>query len=375
MGSACWGTNESYDCCWVGFGYGSCFDTTRYWVSIECLRAMAMIDIDANGCTYSQQTYTEMEDRPPFKELPDIVRYRHSSLRIQHPKGEEESLRWYLEYEKWCGYYKDRRPYGGQDPFRELLKWLETIPEGPIIKRLYEMHELNQDNEGRLNGKTEDENHEPLFWENSFNELCYKEPIRFSGNREADKKMIVQKAYDLYLAIYRTPTDAPDDLSSMLCSKVTGPNANDPYARERGDEDTQEGWVARKPYVMKVDDRGDEVLIYLVDPAFVRRNVIYVIDITRSYLPENNPRFAEIAKSQEERKEWDAQICNPIPSSWPIERYTLGGYYELITNDYHYHRERHYSEYECQSLEWYSMGGERPRKNGHWNNEGIKYLP
>lgn len=89
--SACWGSNSvETDCAWIYFGYGSCYDLHKFWVNLETAKALARRDYKQNGHMY------EVSDED-WNNASLRIKHITSAWYIEHPKGEEESHRWFGE--------------------------------------------------------------------------------------------------------------------------------------------------------------------------------------------------------------------------------------------------------------------------------------
>lgn len=127
--TACWATNEDFDCAWVYFGYGSCHDmmcSPGYWISLRGLCAIAEYDYDLSihspyldlsnpkhrleveklGIDVEDARHVEIPEELVSK-LPLDIQMDLSPITIKHPQGLEKSLEWYVEVLKHAGkYYK-----------------------------------------------------------------------------------------------------------------------------------------------------------------------------------------------------------------------------------------------------------------------------
>jgi hypothetical protein len=124
--TACWATNEDFDCAKVYFGYGSRFDMMNspgYWLSLRGLCAIAEYDypydmyclnyLDSRepkhrivaeqlGLEFDDSWKVDVPDDLVHKLPPEILMDR-SAILIVHPNGIEESCKWFLEVLKHSG--------------------------------------------------------------------------------------------------------------------------------------------------------------------------------------------------------------------------------------------------------------------------------
>jgi hypothetical protein len=127
MGTACWGTNDTFDCAWITFGYGSRNDTSKLWLGLEAYKALSRLDDLKMGAYTGEMTYEE------FQKSSIMRKYLFSSDFIKHPNGEETSLKWFEEALNSRAYYVDH-------PEKEEEKQKDLI----IRDRVYYFQDLTQ---------------------------------------------------------------------------------------------------------------------------------------------------------------------------------------------------------------------------------------
>ena len=154
--TACWGTNASFDCAWVYFGYGSRYDMIGdyhkgWWVSLDALKVLVKYDykfvpehcpsprvisslltenwynrdnfikrtiedyaicekydIKESGLIKwdSSKPYGWDYDFEKWDTLPPLLQMRTSAITIIHPKAGE----WFLELKKYSGLFMKENP-------------------------------------------------------------------------------------------------------------------------------------------------------------------------------------------------------------------------------------------------------------------------
>lgn len=146
--TACWGTNDSFDCEWISFGYGSRQDTTMLWLSLEAYLALSRLDDLPMRNYFGDLSDEEYESASPFKA------YTYSSDHF-HYTDLDKALDWFGQARKARQYYE-----------RHPEKVEEKARDEAIRKRVYEMYD-------RSNGYT----------------VAYWEPYRgtFITNEELNK--------------------------------------------------------------------------------------------------------------------------------------------------------------------------------------------
>lgn len=162
--SACWGTNASFDCAWVYFGYGSRYDMINdyhkgWWVSLDALKVLVKYDykFTPDHCPsphivnnlYTSNWYNKdsfikrtMEDYiicekydikggglskrddsskfgwsydfEKWDTFPPLLQMRTSAITIKHPNAGE----WFLELKKHSGSFMRDNP-----DYRELIHY------------------------------------------------------------------------------------------------------------------------------------------------------------------------------------------------------------------------------------------------------------
>lgn len=178
MTTACWATNEEFDCAWAYFGYGSRHDMMRspgYWISLKGLCAIAEYDYDYSPCfsilrsdnhrhrVLAEQFNLDFNgewhvDFPKelISKLPMDIQMDISPISIVHPNGLEKSVEWYVEVMKHAGkYYKQGyeekelyRNFGGFSVLNMRIPSMEKIKEiNPIH---YQWHKNLEDREAVL---------------------------------------------------------------------------------------------------------------------------------------------------------------------------------------------------------------------------------
>jgi len=178
MSTACWGTNNCFDCAWITFGYGSRWDMIGdtnpqgFWLSLEALKVFLIYDLPA-GQHLPYDEESEVYSLPPSNEnkmwyteeewakLDPRYRARYNGFHISHPEGEMKSLEWFIEAEKVCGQYRLANPdrkfempstccvigmngsrVGTWDyPFKHQIAEINPI-HGKIIESTYERNDI-----------------------------------------------------------------------------------------------------------------------------------------------------------------------------------------------------------------------------------------
>jgi hypothetical protein len=129
MGTACWGTNDTFDCAWVSFGYGSRNDCSMYWIGLEALKALTRLDDIEMGDVFGDNTPEE------FSKLSLMRQYTLSSDHIEHEGGLEVALQWFSEIKDLRRYYiknPDQVEMRKKDEeIRKRIKYFESNSDYP----------------------------------------------------------------------------------------------------------------------------------------------------------------------------------------------------------------------------------------------------
>lgn len=163
--TACWATNEDFDCAWVYYGYGSRHDmisSCGYWLSLKGILALAEYDYALSknagvgldkrnhedrilaeklGLDMEDDWYSIPEDI--FESLPLEKQMELSAIRIKHPEGLQKSLQWFEEYKKVVGKiqksgYQEDHHYIA---YRDTDMW--TTFEIPSLAKIKEMNPVH----------------------------------------------------------------------------------------------------------------------------------------------------------------------------------------------------------------------------------------
>lgn len=122
--TACWATNKLEECCWFSGGYGSSYDLSRYWVSLEGLKALVKLDWK-----------DPINDNIKFEQADSCSRLRmlYSAYHIHIPgDNEEKAHKWFEEVfslagcyeEEYAAFRKERgaSPYFNDDGYDDFFK-------------------------------------------------------------------------------------------------------------------------------------------------------------------------------------------------------------------------------------------------------------
>lgn len=206
MTTACWGTNSSFDCAWVIFGYGSRYDMISdyrkgWWVSLDALKVLVKYDYklspdhipdskvihniyEPNWYNKERFIKEKMEDyaicekygnilnnlykwdqwenghvvfdEQKWSLLPPLLQMRTSAIHIDHPNAGE----WFLELKKYSGLfikenpdYKEIEYYnGGEREYESHIPFLKAIKninysDWEIISRVEYMNQQAMESE------------------------------------------------------------------------------------------------------------------------------------------------------------------------------------------------------------------------------------
>lgn len=418
--SACWGTNKLEKCAWISFGFGSCYDTAYFWVSLEAAKALARFD-DA-----SQADHDWCRREEEYKALSPRARLHYSCWHIRIPgsNGSEE-IEWWIEIEKELG--KNNPPKGlCGDEYR---KWkMEHFPEdAEIIERCYMME--RQAEEARMGfqdicyGETElnicTENHRfPNGGGNFRRNFIHKEEVVLTDNDDVNAlilaKLVIQHHYKQYFNMWSFGENDEKVVPELDWNNV------DIFAHENA-----AGW-----YVDRIKIEGDIFTFDIYDRDQGGSYFCYNFDKSKDCKPD----FADIADREERHRQyyspkimqpmtllewgmsWDEMVHHPkclykynnnfVGNIFDPEVYTARsgfGYYRFANPEPTEHGDwyifggplrikqyvqsvgdenthgmstcREFIEYECQQLDWYIFGGYREdapdyrysRSSAHWN--------
>lgn len=120
--TACWGTNESFDCEWISFGYGSRNDTSQLWLSLDAYLALSRLDDLPMGDYIENSTIEEFQKYSPFRA------YTFSSDQFVYADI-DKALNWFEKARKSRQYY-----------IKNPEKIEEKKKDEAIRNRVYEMH-------------------------------------------------------------------------------------------------------------------------------------------------------------------------------------------------------------------------------------------
>jgi hypothetical protein len=97
--TACWATNKVEECCWFSGGYGSIYDLSMFWVSLEGLKALVKMDW--------RNPVTELENFR-LAGTNSRLRMRFSAYHINIPGDNgEKAQQWFEEVFPLAGWYQD----------------------------------------------------------------------------------------------------------------------------------------------------------------------------------------------------------------------------------------------------------------------------
>lgn len=127
MTTACWATNEDFDCAWVYYGYGSRHDMMHspgFWLSLKGILILAEYDyeyithevhlktydnedailIDRLGIVTHDEYGVDVSEEM-YHLLPPEKIMEYSAITIKHPEGLKKSLEWFELARKASGKY------------------------------------------------------------------------------------------------------------------------------------------------------------------------------------------------------------------------------------------------------------------------------
>jgi hypothetical protein len=181
MTTACWGTNASFDCAWVSFGYGSRYDMIGdyhkgWWVSLDALKVLVKYDYEfhpesaPNPDVISNLYNIDWHDKENFvkriiedyalcekyhigkegfikwddsgdwdydwekwNSLPPLLQMRTTAIHIKHPNADK----WFLELKKYSGLFMKENPdykettyyNGGRNSFLSNMPSVRAIKD------------------------------------------------------------------------------------------------------------------------------------------------------------------------------------------------------------------------------------------------------
>lgn len=165
MTTACWATNEEFDCAWVFYGYGSRHDMMHspgFWLSLKGILILAEYDyeykthgaylrndkpedailIDKLGILVNDEVTVEVP-----KELHHLLPLEKimecSAITIQHPEGLEKSLKWFELARNASGKYP-KMGYTEKDSYyqcdRSYTETTMCLPSMDKIKEINPYH-------------------------------------------------------------------------------------------------------------------------------------------------------------------------------------------------------------------------------------------
>ncbi len=125
--TACWGTGKLVDCAWISFGYGSIYDCSKFWISLEAAKALARFDFDGPSTNSWDGTNEELAA------LPARIRMDASAWSIHIPGNKEKSVEWWVEIEKEFGKNKSPIPGEYQNSMDVDTTFKKYFPEDFVI--------------------------------------------------------------------------------------------------------------------------------------------------------------------------------------------------------------------------------------------------
>lgn len=182
MTTACWGTNASFDCAWVAFGYGSRYDMISdyhkgWWVSLDALKVLVKYDYsftpefapspkvihniyEPNWYNKDRFIKEKMEDYiicekygiddtfefikwddkghwdydwEKWNSMPPLLQMRTTAIHINHVNAGE----WFLELKKYSGLFMKENPgyketvyyNGGEQAYESSMPSLSAIKD------------------------------------------------------------------------------------------------------------------------------------------------------------------------------------------------------------------------------------------------------
>jgi hypothetical protein len=198
--TACWGTNKLERCAWVSFGYGSCFDTRRFWISLDAAKALARLDYGPINLNDPDWHGREEE----YKTLCPRLRLEFSSWWVDVPGDLEETYRWWEEIEKEMGKHK----LGQSEEHWEIIK---NHPEDLEIRDRCKMMYLRAEealhgymdvchDETILNVCTED--HRYPNGGGTFKQFLCEQEVLLTGDDDTDALIIAKTVMREHLRVY-----------------------------------------------------------------------------------------------------------------------------------------------------------------------------
>jgi len=139
--TACWATNKLEECCWFSGGYGSCYDLSRYWVSLEGLKALVRMDW--------RDPVTE-KDEFERAGANSRLRMKYSAYHIHIPGDNgEKAHQWFEEVFPLAGWYEDEymafRKERGMTPYFNDVGYddfFKTTPDWEMYKNCERMADV-----------------------------------------------------------------------------------------------------------------------------------------------------------------------------------------------------------------------------------------
>lgn len=138
--TACWATNKLETCGWFSAGYGSTYDLTRYWISLEGLKAIVKLDWkDPINEPNKFKTATTSK-----------LRMKYSAYHIHIPSDRGDlACEWFEEIFPLAGFYdaeytlyqKENRC---ADHYSGLTSFHKTKPEWSLLQNCEMMYEVSE---------------------------------------------------------------------------------------------------------------------------------------------------------------------------------------------------------------------------------------
>ena len=139
--TACWATNKLEECCWFSGGYGSTYDLSRYWVSLEGLKALVRMDWREPITEHDEFERAGTNSR---------LRMRFSAYHIHIPGDNgEKACQWFEEVFPLAGWYQDEymafrkergmTPYFNDEGYEDFFK---TTPDWEMYSNCKRMADV-----------------------------------------------------------------------------------------------------------------------------------------------------------------------------------------------------------------------------------------
>jgi hypothetical protein len=141
MGTACWSGNEDFDCAWVSFGFGSCYDLMNVWISLPALKALTRLD------NYPMHNGSDVLTEEEHNKLSPMAAYLNSSIFIDD--SDDKAIEWFQEIRYLKKYYEKNPDKVKEKEQDETIKYRIEFFWKQDIQRKY-WNRTNMGNEGNV---------------------------------------------------------------------------------------------------------------------------------------------------------------------------------------------------------------------------------